>query len=86
MSDWVDENFPGDGHEIPADTEWDRVDALIAERASFLGVSPVAIYRKYPLSDLCRVANAVAGQPTNRDFLRSQLRRWWDLDRWWLQQ
>lgn len=65
--DWTQDMFPGDGLEIPSDDERDRADALIAEWAQRWQEAPRTVARRH--SD----TNA----PTNRAFLRAQLKRWW---------
>lgn len=69
----IDELFPGDGGQYPTDEERDRADQFIAEWAQRWGEPVVTVPRVHP--DV--IGNYLAGQPTNRSYLRSQLRRWW---------
>lgn len=73
MSDWVNEMFPGDGLALPSDEERDRADAIIAEWAARWQEEPVQIARRHRRN----AAGYCAGRPTNRAYLRAQLRRWW---------
>lgn len=77
MSDtsWVYVEFPGDAEEIPSDAERDRADALIATWSGRWRETPFTIDRVHPPND--DWDSALAGQPTNRAYLRSRLRRWW---------
>lgn len=79
--DWIDELFPGEGLQLPADDERDRADALLREWAERWGEEPRTVARTRTV----KVGRWVDGQsgsqayqvPTNRAFLRSQIRRWW---------
>ena len=79
--DWIEELFPGEGTQLPADDERDRADALLREWAERWGEHPRTVARTRPVS----VGRWVDGKPgaetyqvpTNRAFLRSQIRRWW---------
>jgi hypothetical protein len=77
MSDtgWVYIQFPGNGNEIPNDAERDRADEIIAMWSGRWHEDAITIARVYPASD--DENSALAGQPTNRAYLRSRLRRWW---------
>ena len=77
MSDWVSEMFPGDGFVIPDDAERDRADGVIAEWSVRWGEQPFTIDRVHPQVSDEGFANAMAGEPTNRAYMRSKLRRWW---------
>lgn len=77
MSDWVDEMFSGPGLELPTDEERGRADALVAEWAERWGEEARTVPRRHPDVTAEGFANYLAGAPTNRAFLRAQLRRWW---------
>lgn len=75
--DWAAEMFPGDGSEIPDDAERDRADELITEWNHRWNEThpPIArVHADRPGSPVYRVDPSA---PTNRAFLRAQLRRWW---------
>ncbi len=76
MTDTMNQMFPGDGLELPNKQERDRADALIAEWAARWGEEAVTIARVHPDVTIEGYANYLAGTPTNRAYLRSQLRRW----------
>ncbi|WP_131721542.1 hypothetical protein [Mycolicibacter heraklionensis] len=63
MSDWVDELLPGEGTAIPSDAERLKADELIGGE----------IPRRR--DDYLRGSSYSV--PTNRAFLRAQIRRWW---------
>lgn len=80
--DWVAAMFPGDPLELPADAERDKADHLIEQWSKCWSEEPFAIARilvprEHPDTSEEGYANALAGTPTNRAYLRSQLRRWW---------
>lgn len=77
---WTTAMFPGEGSGIPTDNERDRADALIAEWSARWNEEPITIRRTHPQNrDVDgHYASTLAGQPTNRAYLRSQLRRWWN--------
>lgn len=68
--------FPGDGLAIPDDSERDRADALLAEWAARWGQVYTGIARQHPPAIRVGLfASGLAGLPTNRAFMRAQLRR-----------
>lgn len=68
--------FPGDGFEYPSDDERDRADQLLAEWAQRWGEPVITVPRVHPDVSDEGFANYLAGQPTNRAYMRSKLRRW----------
>lgn len=77
MSDEFDRAFPGDGLELPSDEERDRADAMIARFNLQQGEQHPPVARVHPDVTGEGYASYLAGVPTNRAYLRSQLRRWW---------
>lgn len=77
QGDWVSGMFPGPGLELPDDAERDRADELIAEWSQRWGEAPCVVARVHPDVTGEGFANYLAGSPTNRAYLRAQLRRWW---------
>jgi hypothetical protein len=68
--------FPGPGLEIPSDAERDRADELLAEWAARWGESYTVIARVHqPAIRVGLFASGLQGLPTNRAFMRAQLRR-----------
>jgi hypothetical protein len=76
-TEWVRDQFPGDGLEIPDDMERARADETVARFNKQWGESRPPIPRTHPDVTAEGYANPMAGQPTNRAYLRTQLRRWW---------
>ena len=74
-TDWVTEMFPGNGFELPSDTERDLADNLVAQWNERWNENHPPIPRTYPDVTDEGYANFYAGNPTNRAYLRSQLRR-----------
>lgn len=69
--------FPGDPLEIPDDAERDRADALLSEWASRWGEVYTSIARVHPPAIRTGLfSSGLQGLPTNRAFVRAQLRRW----------
>jgi hypothetical protein len=66
-NDWADNMFPGDGLVLPTDIERDAADHLIAQWNVRWGEIHPLVLRVHPDTN----------GPTNRAYLRSQLRRWW---------
>lgn len=77
MDDGISILFPGDGLKIPTDEERDKADKFIAGWCSIMSEQPFKIARTHPDVSEEGFANNLAGEPTNRAFMRSQLRRWW---------
>jgi hypothetical protein len=75
--DWVSRMFPGDGAGCPTDEERQHADDLIATWNQKWGEKHPSVPRIHPESSDDSCANYLAGKPTNRAYLRSQLRRWW---------
>ena len=75
--DWADEMFPGDGLEYPTDEERDRADELLATWNERWRENHPPVPRKHPDATVEGFANYLAGEPTNRAYLRAYLRRWW---------
>jgi hypothetical protein len=71
-SDWIAEMFPGDGRQLPTNVDRDRADVLVVEWSVRWGEAPRTIARVHPEDTAY-----LAGTPTNRAFVRVQLRRWW---------
>lgn len=74
---WVMDLFPGDAFDIPSDEERDRADNVLREWAIRWNEEPETIPRTHPETTDEGYANALCGEPTNRAYLRSRLRRWW---------
>lgn len=68
--------FPGPALELPTDKERDQADALLAEWAQRWNEPATTVHRTHPDVTDEGYANYLAGLPTNRAYLRSQLRRW----------
>lgn len=76
-TEWVDEEFPGEGLELPTDAERQRADVIVAERNQRWSEIHPPIARVHPDTSEEGAANYLAGTPTNRAYIRAQLRRWW---------
>ena len=73
----IAELFPGSGLEIPTDEERDRADALLGEWAARWGEQVVRVARVHPPAiNHPLFHHELGGLPTNRAFVRAQLRRW----------
>lgn len=83
VRDWAWEILPGDGWEIPTDDERDRADATLKRFDDQWGEQHTPIPRVHP--EIQNEGTVVArpnpaylvGQPTNRAYVRSRMRRWW---------
>lgn len=75
--DWVSTMIPGDPLEIPSDAERHLANSTIAFWSEKWGETPFFIPAVYPDTTGEGFANTLAGTPTNRAFIRAQLRRWW---------
>jgi hypothetical protein len=73
-TEWVNQAFPGDPLELPSDEERDRADDMVAEWNRRWGESHPPVPRIHPDVTAEGFANYLAGTPTNRAYLRSQLR------------
>ena len=72
----ISELFPGPGLEIPTDAERDRADELLSEWAARWGECYTQIARVHPPAiGNGLFAHRLGGLPTNRAFMRAQLRR-----------
>lgn len=68
--------FPGDPLEIPTDAERDRADALLSEWAARQGECFNRVARVHPPAiGNGLFSHELEGYPTNRAFMRAQLRR-----------
>jgi hypothetical protein len=68
--------FPGPPLEIPTDAERERADKLLAEWAARWGECYTSIARVHPPAIRVGLfASGLEGLPTNRAFMRAQLRR-----------
>jgi len=76
-TEWADKEFPGEGLELPTDAERQRADDIVAEWNQRWSEHHPPIARVHPDIGEEGLANYVAGTPTNRAYLRAQLRRWW---------
>ena len=76
-TEWVDEMFPGEGLELPTEVERQRADDVVAEWNQRWNESHSPIARVHPDTSEEGFANYLAGTPTNRAYVRAQLRRWW---------
>ena len=72
-ADWVANAFPGDGLQVPTDVERDYADGMLAEWCTRWGEPVRTVARVHPET----AERGLAGTPTNRAYLRSQIRRWW---------
>lgn len=80
-NDWVHRMFPGPGDELPTDQERDAADKVVAEWAAKWGEPGRTIARERTV----QVSQWATGGrqdtpctvPTNRAYMRAQLRRWW---------
>jgi hypothetical protein len=77
QDDWASRMFPGDGTGCPTDAERQRADDLIAYWNQVWQENHLPIPRIHPEASDEGYASYLAGMPTNRAYLRSQLRRWW---------
>lgn len=76
-TEWVEEEFPGEGLELPTDAERQRADDLVAEWNQRWNENHPPIARVHPDTSEEGLASYLAGTPTNRAYMRAQLRRWW---------
>jgi hypothetical protein len=76
-TDWVSHAFPGDPFQQPSTEERDHADGIIADANTQWGESHRLIARTHPDVGDEGFGNYLAGMPTNRAYLRAQLRRWW---------